>query len=84
MVESSTIDAPKTKDWSAKLDEFGTGKRPLIVTETRFRDAVSGGAQHSLRGSARRAGPGSGLRWSAPTTCVITVEAVKKIEEWLA
>ena len=66
-----------------KLKELEVGRRPLIVTEDGFRAPLPVRAQHSLRGGARRAGPGSGLAGRCRHV-VMTADAVKKIEEWLA
>ena len=82
VVESFEIDAPKTRDLVAKLAQF-EGKRPLIVTET---------GSESLYLAARNipyveVRDVQGLDPVALVNAdyvVVTVDAVKKIEEWLA
>ena len=82
VVESFEIDAPKTRDLVAKLAPF-EGKRPLIVTET---------GSESLYLAARNipyveVRDVQGLDPVALVNAdyvVVTVDAVKKIEEWLA
>jgi len=83
VVETFEIDAPKTKTMIAAIDKLGLSKRPLIVTENgsenlylsarnipyvEVRD-VQGLDPASLVGAEH---------------VVMTSEAVKKIEEWLA
>ena len=52
----------------AALDKLGLSKRPLIVTETGSEALYLAARNIPVRGGARRAGPGSGRRWSAPST----------------
>lgn len=82
VVESFDLDSHKTKDLAAKLSQF-EGKRPLIVTES---------GSESLYLAARNL-PYVEVRdvqGLDPVTLVnadyvvVTVDAVKKIEEWLA
>jgi len=82
VVESFDLDAPKTKDLVGKLAQFD-GKRPLIVTED---------ASEHLYLSARNL-PYVEIRdvqgldpvsLVGADYVVVTVEAVKKIEEWLS
>jgi large subunit ribosomal protein L4 len=83
VVEQFDVDQPKTKAMLSALDTLGLGKRPLIVTENgsdnlylasrnipyvEIRD-VQGLDPASLVGAEH---------------VVLTSEAVKKIEEWLA
>jgi large subunit ribosomal protein L4 len=83
VVESFDIDAPKTKGLIAKLKGLEVGRRPLIVTEE---------ASESLYLSARNlpyveVRDVQGLDPVAlvgADTVVMTSDAVKKIEEWLA
>ena len=84
VVESFDIDAPKTKGLIAKLKDLEvSGRRPLIVTEE---------ASESLYLSARNlpyveVRDVQGLDPVAlvgADTVVMTSDAVKKIEEWLA
>ena len=83
IVEAFDIDAPKTRGLVAKLAGYELGKRPLIVTED---------ASENLFLSARnlpyvQVRDVQGLDPVAlvgADTVVITSDAVKKIEEWLA
>ena len=83
VVESFDVDAPKTSGLVAKLKEYDLGKRPLIVTEE---------ASEHLYLSARNL-PYVEIRdvqgldpvaLVGADTVLITTDAVKKIEEWLA
>ncbi|MFZ7096886.1 50S ribosomal protein L4 [Luteimonas dalianensis] len=83
VVESFDIDAPKTSGLVARLKEFDLGKRPLIVTEE---------ASENLYLSARNL-PYVEIRdvqgldpvaLVGADNVLITTDAVKKIEEWLA
>ena len=83
VVESFDVDAPKTRGLVAKLKEYDMGKRPLIVTEE---------ASEHLYLSARNL-PYVEIRdvqgldpvaLVGADTVLITTDAVKKIEEWLA
>ena len=83
VVESFDVDAPKTAGLVARLKEFDLGKRPLIVTED---------ASENLYLSARNlpyveVRDVQGLDPVAlvgADSVLVTTEAVKKIEEWLA
>ncbi|GAB3731619.1 50S ribosomal protein L4 [Luteimonas pelagia] len=83
VVESFEIDAPKTKAMIGKLKELEAGKRPLLVTEE---------ASENLYLSARNlpyveVRDVQGLDPVAlvgADTVLVTADAVKKIEEWLA
>ena len=83
VVESFDVDAPKTAGLVAKLKEFDLGRRPLIVTED---------ASENLYLSARNlpyveVRDVQGLDPVAlvgADSVLVTTEAVKKIEEWLA
>ena len=83
VVESFDIDAPKTSGLVAKLKDFDLGKRPLIVTED---------ASENLYLSTRNL-PYVEVRdvqgldpvsLVGADSVLVTTEAVKKIEEWLA
>ena len=83
VVESFDLDAPKTKGLIAKLKGLEVGRRPLIVTED---------ASENLYLSARNL-PYVEVRdvqgldpvsLVGADSVVITADAVKKIEEWLA
>lgn len=83
VVESFDVDAAKTSGLAAKLKGLEVGKRPLIVTED---------ASENLYLSARNlpyveVRDVQGLDPASlvgADTVVITADAVKKIEEWLA
>ncbi|MGY0632540.1 50S ribosomal protein L4 [Luteimonas sp. A478] len=83
VVESFDIDSPKSSGLVAKLKEAEVGKRPLIVTEE---------ASENLYLSARNL-PYVEVRdvqgldpvaLVSADTVLVTTDAVKKIEEWLA
>ena len=83
VVEGFDVDAPKTSGLVSKLGELKVGQRPLIVTED---------ASENLYLSARnlpyvQVRDVQGLDPVAlvgADTVVITADAVKKVEEWLA
>ena len=84
VVEGFDVDALKTSGLVAKLKDLNAGQRPLIVTED---------ASENLYLSARNlpyvqvATSTWGLDLVAlvgADTVVVTTDAVKKIEEWLA
>jgi large subunit ribosomal protein L4 len=83
VVEGFDVDAPKTSGLITKLKELEVGRRPLIVTEE---------ASENLYLSARNlpyveVRDVQGLDPVAlvgADTVVVTADAVKKIEEWLA
>ncbi len=83
VVEGFDVDAPKTQGLAARLKGLEVGKRPLIVTEE---------ASENLYLSARNL-PYVEVRdvqgldpvsLVGADTVVITADAVKKVEEWLA
>jgi len=83
VVEGFDVDAPKTQGLAARLKDLEVGKRPLIVTEE---------ASENLYLSARNL-PYVEVRdvqgldpvsLVGADTVVITADAVKKVEEWLA
>ena len=82
IVEAFDIDAPKTKDLVAKLAQF-EGKRPLIITES--------GSEHLYLASrnipyveVRDVQGMDPVSLVAADYVVVTVDAIKKIEEWLS
>ena len=83
VVDGFDVDAPKTKGLIAKLKDLNVGQRPLIVTEE---------ASEHLYLSARNLPHVAVVDVAAmdPVSLVdadnvlVTVESVKKIEEWLA
>ena len=83
VVEGFELDGPKTSGMVARLKELGTGKRPLIVTENGS-DALFLAARNIPYVQIRDV---QGLDPSSLVGAehvVVTSEAVKKIEEWLA
>ncbi len=83
VIDGFEIDTPKTKAMIAKLKDLDVGKRPLLVTED---------ASESLYLSARNL-PYVQVRdvqgldpvsLVGADSVLITSEAIKKIEEWLA
>lgn len=83
VVEAFDVDAPKTSGLVSRLKELDLGKRPLIVTEE---------ASNNLYLSARNL-PYVEIRdvqgldpvsLVGADSVLITTDAVKKIEEWLA
>jgi large subunit ribosomal protein L4 len=82
IVEAFDIDAPKTRDLVAKLAQF-EGKRPLIITEA--------GSEHLYLASrnipyveVRDVQGMDPVSLVAADYVVVTVDAIKKIEEWLS
>ena len=82
VVESITIDAPKTKALIAHLDSLGV-KRPLIVTED-ANEALYLAARNIPYVEVRDVQGLDPVALVGAESVVVTVEAVKKIEEWLA
>jgi large subunit ribosomal protein L4 len=83
VVEQFEVDAPRTKTMIEAIDKLGLSKRPLIVTET---------GSENLYLAARnipyvQVRDVQGLDPAALVGAehvVLTSDAVKKIEEWLA
>jgi large subunit ribosomal protein L4 len=82
VVESFDIDSHKTQGLVAKLAEF-EGKRPLIVTEVGS-EALYLAARNLPYVEVRDVQGLDPVALVAADYVVITVDAVKKIEEWLA
>ncbi len=82
VVESFDIDAPKTRDLVAKLAQF-EGKRPLIVTETGS-ESLYLAARNIPYVEVRDVQGLDPVSLVGADYVVVTVDAVKKIEEWLA
>ena len=83
VVEGFDVDAPKTSGLVSKLGELKVGQRPLIVTE----DASENLYLSALNLPYVQVRVVQGLDPVAlvgADTVVITSDAVKKIEEWLA
>ena len=83
VVEQFEIDAPKTKTMIAALDKLGLSKRPLIVTETGS-DALYLAARNIPYVQVRDVQGLDPASLVGAEHVVITSEAIKKIEEWLA
>jgi large subunit ribosomal protein L4 len=83
VVESFDLDQPKTKDLVAKLAELQLGKRPLIVTENGS-EALYLSARNIPYVEVRDVQGLDPVSLVGADHVVVTVDAVKKIEEWLA
>ena len=83
IVEQFEIDAPKTKTMIAALDKLGLSKRPLIVTETGS-EALYLAARNIPYVQVRDVQGLDPAALVGAEHVVMTSEAVKKIEEWLA
>jgi large subunit ribosomal protein L4 len=83
VVEQFEIDAPKTKTMIAALEKLGLSKRPLIVTETGS-DALYLAARNIPYVEVRDVQGLDPAALVGAEHVVMTSEAVKKIEEWLA
>ena len=83
VVEGFDIDAPKTKSMIAKLGELKVGRRPLIVTEEAS-EAVYLSARNLPYVEVRDVQGLDPVALVGADSVVITADAVKKIEEWLA
>ena len=82
VVESIGVDAPKTKALIAHLDSLGV-KRPLIVTEDAS-EALFLAARNLPYVQVRDVQGLDPVVLVGAESVVITVEALRKIEEWLA
>ena len=83
VVEQFEIDAPKTKTMIAALDKLGLSKRPMIVTETGS-EALYLAARNIPYVEVRDVQGLDPASLVGAEHVVMTSEAVKKIEEWLA
>ena len=83
VVEQFEIDAPKTKAMIAAIDKLGLSKRPLIVTETGS-EALYLAARNIPYVEVRDVQGLDPAALVGAEHVVMTSEAVKKIEEWLA
>ncbi|WP_147652188.1 50S ribosomal protein L4 [Vulcaniibacterium gelatinicum] len=83
VVEAFDVDAPKTKGLIAKLKGLEVGQRPLIVTEDAS-EALYLSARNIPYVEVRDVQGLDPVTLVAADTVVVTTEAVKKIEEWLA
>ncbi|WP_449446298.1 50S ribosomal protein L4 [Thermomonas brevis] len=83
VVESFDVDAAKTKGLVAKLAELKAGKRPLIVTEEAT-DNLYLSARNLPYVQVRDVQGLDPVALVGADTVLVTADAVKKIEEWLA
>ncbi|MCR6497222.1 50S ribosomal protein L4 [Thermomonas sp. S9] len=83
VVEAFDVDAPKTKGLVAKLADLKAGKRPLIVTEEAT-DNLYLSARNLPYVQVRDVQGLDPVALVGADTVVVTTNAVKKIEEWLA
>jgi large subunit ribosomal protein L4 len=83
VVESFDVDAPKTKGLVVKLAALNVGARPLIVTEDGS-DNLYLAARNLPYVQVRDVQGLDPVALVAADTVVVTTDAVKKIEEWLA
>jgi len=83
VVESFEIDTPKTKSMIAKLKGLEVGRRPLIVTEEAS-ESVYLSARNLPYVEVRDVQGLDPVALVGADTVIVTTDAVKKIEEWLA
>ena len=83
VVEAFDVEAPKTKGLLAKLAELKVGTRPLIVTE-QASDNLYLSARNLPYVQVRDVQGLDPVSLVSADTVVVTTEAVKKIEEWMA
>ena len=83
VVEQFEIDAPRTKTMIAAIDKLGLSKRPLIVTESGS-EALYLAARNIPYVEVRDVQGLDPASLVGAEHVVMTSEAVKKIEEWLA
>ena len=83
VVESFDIDAPKTSGLVARLKELNAGRRPLIVTEDAS-EALYLSARNLPYAEVRDVQGLDPVALVGADSVLVTVDAVKKIEEWLA
>ena len=83
VVEQFEIDAPKTKAMIAAIDKLGLSKRPLIVTETGS-EALYLASRNIPYVQVRDVQGLDPAALVGAEHVVMTSEAIKKIEEWLA
>ena len=83
VVEGFDVDAPKTQGLIAKLKDLNVGQRPLIVTEEASEHLYLS-ARNLRYGEVRDVQGLDPVSLVGADTVVMTSDAVKKIEEWLA
>lgn len=83
IVESLDIDSPKTSGMIAKLKELEVGRRPLLVTEDATENLYLS-ARNLPYVEVRDVQGLDPVSLVGADTIVVTADAIKKIEEWLA
>ena len=83
VVEGFDVDAPKTSGLVAKLKDLNVGRRPLLVTEDATENVYLS-ARNLPYVQVRDVQGLDPVALVGADTVVITSDAVKKIEEWLA
>ena len=83
VVEAFDVDAPRTKGLVAKLKDLGVGQRPLIVTEDATENLYLS-ARNLPYVEVRDVQGLDPVALVGADSVVMTTDAVKKIEEWLA
>ena len=83
VVDTFEVDAPKTKTMIAAIDKLGLSKRPLIVTESGS-EALYLSARNIPYVQVRDVQGLDPAALVGAEHVVMTSDAVKKIEEWLA
>ena len=83
VVETLEVEAPKTKDMIAAIDKLGLSKRPLIVTENGSENLYLS-ARNIPYVEVRDVQGLDPVALVGAEHVVLTSDAVKKIEEWLA
>ena len=83
VVEGFDLDSPKTSGMVAKLNDLNVGRRPLIVTEDATENVYLS-ARNLPYVQVRDVQGLDPVALVGADTVVVTTDAVKKIEEWLA
>jgi len=83
VVESLAIESPKTKGMITMLKDLGVGKRPLLVTEDATENLYLS-ARNLPYVEVRDVQGLDPVALVGADSVVVTADAVKKIEEWLA
>ncbi|MCC6504034.1 MAG: 50S ribosomal protein L4 [Aquimonas sp.] len=83
VVESLEVSGPKTSELVAKLAELSVGKRPLLVTESGS-EALFLAARNIPSVEVRDVQGLDPVALVGADDVIVTVDALKKIEEWLA
>ena len=83
VVESFDVDAPKTSGLVTRLKDLNAGKRPLIVTEDATENLYLS-ARNLTYVQVRDVQGLDPVSLVGADTVFVTVDALKKIEEWLA